>query len=99
MISVTSKSVILEVLPSEPAAEEYRIEYSDAKDSFYQEGQRILHGAQRSYNVMQGGLKPGTRYTFIVVPYTQGVRGKESPPLVITTGKELLSYILVIHLF
>ena len=77
----------MEIFPSTPAADEYRIEFSDAQDLFYQEGKRIPHSEYPSFTVTQGGLQPGTKYTFRVLPYTDGIPGKASPTLNVTTSK------------
>ena len=84
----TPTSVTLTFLPSLPEAEEYSLEYSMSENTDYQEGKRVYRRASvYLYSLTQSGLRVNTMYRFRIVPFLEGLRGRESPVLLAATSK------------
>ena len=93
-ISCTPTSITLKFPPSEPVADEYRLEYTGSESIDYYLGRTVQHREQQSrYTVTQDGLQPGTSYRFRIVPYVGSVHGIESPALVASTCKYLFEIV------
>ena len=88
-ISSTPTSITLEFFLSVPVAEEYRLEYTQYGNFYFEEGKRMEENNQTSIVFTQDGLQPSTRYRFRIVPYTHGIRGRASPDLITSTRKAL----------
>ena len=77
-------------------AEEYRLEYTQYGNSYYEEGKWVGDNNQTMITFTQDGLQPGTLYKFRIIPYTYGIRGRASPKLITSTSKETLCEIVTV---
>ena len=86
--SCTPTSVTLQFTAVPHDADEYRVEYTEHANPDFDEGKRVQRNETRTnITLTQGLLRPNTRYTFRIVPYRDGVRGRPSHPLTASTSK------------